>query len=417
MKTLIYTSAAAFFVLVVLTTFVPYPQARADALAAGFTEDDINIGLQLTRERRLFMWGATALELTLLCIFAMPPFARKLADRWLAWTGGQRVLAALGVGLTYWIIHEILSLPIGIARLYHGQAWGFVNLDLLGWLHDHGLYFGIQLALSMTVLGGFYVLLLIFPRTWWLIAPVGMSVLGIAFAYVLPIWISPLFNDFTPLSQTQWKDQQPRVQALITEAGIPVQEILVMNASRQSNHTNAYFTGFGSTRRIVLYDTLLKKHTPDEIESVLAHEIGHWQKDHITKGILLGALAALAGCFVLDRLLRAAVGRAPWHLQSVADPAGVPLLLLLIYLGNWAAMPVQNAVSRYFERQADQVSLELANRPDAFRAGEEKMARDNKSNVAPTPWNVWLFSSHPTTVERIRTAEEWKEKASTKGTK
>ena len=118
-------------------------------------------------------------------------------------------------------------------------------------------------------------------------------------------------------------------------------------------------------------------------------------------------LAAVVGCFVLDRLLRAAVGRPPWNLEGKADPAGVPFVLLL---------PVQNAVIRHFERQADQVALELARQPDAFNACEQKMARDNKSNVAPTPWNVWLFSSHPPTVERIRMAERWKE-ATTKGTK
>ena len=176
---------------------------------------------------------------------------------------------------------------------------------------------------------------------------------------------------------------------------------------RQTNHTNAYFTGFGSTRRIVLYDNLLKKHTPAEIESILAHEIGHWRHDHIVKGLLLGTAAALLGFFLLHCVLHWAVGRAPWHLQSIADPAGLPLVLLLISLGSWAAMPVGNAVSRHFERQADQVSLDLARQPAAFIECERKLARDNLGNVAPSPWNVWLFSTHPPTVERIHMAEEW----------
>src|SRR5207247_649827 len=145
-------------------------------------------------------------------------------------------------------------------------------------------------------------------------------------------------------------DQEPRVQALIDKAGVPVQEILVMNGSRQSNHSNAYFTGFGPTRRIVLYDTLLKNHDADEIESVLAHELGHWRRDHINKGILLGMVAALVGCCILDHCLRAAMRRGPWHLSGIADPAGLPLVLLLVFLGSWIAMPAGNLVSRHFER-------------------------------------------------------------------
>jgi len=348
--------------------------------------------------------------LGLLYVLAMTSLARRWADRLLDWTGQRRIIAALGMGLTFVVLHEILYLPIGIGRLYHAQSWGMSNLDLAGWLHDHALSVGINLLCKAIVLVGFYSLLIWLPRIWWLIAPFGAGALTVTYVLLAPILISPLFNDFTPLSKTEWSDKQSRVQALIDKAGVPVEEILVMNASRQSNHTNAYFTGFGPTRRIVIYDTLLKNHSDAEIESILAHELGHWLHDHIVKGILLGTLAALFGCFLLDRVLRLALERAPWHLRSIADPAGLPLILLLMCLGSWVAMPVGNAVSRHFERQADQVSLELAGQPEAFKTTEKKMAIDNKSNVAPTPWNVWLFSSHPTTVERIQMAEEWEKK-------
>jgi STE24 endopeptidase len=417
MKTLVSTIAALFFLLFVLTTLVPYPPARETALASGFDNTTIDTGLQFTFERRFFSWTWTAVELTLLYVLAMTSVGRRLADRVLGWTGNRRILAVLGVGLVFAVIEELLYLPIGIGRHYHSLAWGMSNRDLAGWFNDHARAFGVGLIRDGIVLVGFYSLLILFPRIWWLLAPIGLSALGVAYIFLAPILINPLFNDFTPLAETEWSGQQARVQALIGKAGVPVQEILVMNASRQSNHTNAYFTGFGSTRRIVLYDNLLKKHTPDEIESVLAHELGHWQHDHIVKGMLLGFLPFLLGCFVLHCLLRAAMNRAPWHLQSIADPAGLPLILLLINLGTWIAMPVSNAVSRTFERQADQVSLELAAQPEAFIAVEKKMARDNKANVAPTPWNVWLYSSHPPTVERIRMAKDWEEKTSTKDTK
>ena len=198
------------------------------------------------------------------------------------------------------------------------------DYELASWLQDHYLATGVNLVWEAVVLVGLYALLILAPRIWWLIAPLGGGLLGIAYAYLAPIWINPLFNDFTPLQETKWSDEAPRVQVLIDKAEIPVAEILVMNASRQSNHTNAYFAGFGATRRIVLYDTLLKKHTPDEIESVLAHEIGHWQHDHIAQGLLLGTIAVdlrLLGAGLLFRVR--AVEQPPWHLQSTADPAGL----------------------------------------------------------------------------------------------
>ena len=409
MKTLVSTVAALFFLLFVLTTLVPYPPARETALNSGFDNATIDTGLQFAFERRFFSWTWIAVELTLLYVLAMTSVGRRLADRFLGWTGNRRILAVLGVGLVFALIEEILYLPIGIGRHFHSLAWEMTNRDLLSWFRDHYLAFGIGLIRDGIVLVGFYSLLILLPRIWWLIAPIGAIALGVAYAFLAPILINPLFNHFTPLSQTEWKDQQPRVQALIDKAGVPVQEILVMDASRQSNHGNAYFTGFGPTRRIVLYDNLFKKkYSEAEIESILAHEIGHWQHDHIVKGMLLGLLPALVGCFILHCLLRAAMNRSPWHLQSIADPAGLPLILLLMNLGSWIALPVSNAVSRTFERQADQVSLELAAQPDAFIAVEMNLARDNKSNVAPTPWNVWLYSSHPPTVERIRMAEEFK---------
>lgn len=407
-KILVCTGVVAL-TLVCASTFIPYPPAIETAREAGFSDSTIDTGLQLTFERRIFFWVYTAIDLGLIYVLALTVLSRRGADRWLAWTHGNRILAALGMGLTYLILHDLLTLPIGIARFAHSHTWGLASpsYHLVDWLRDHYLGVAINLPWEIAVVVSLYAGLILMPRFWWLLAPIGMSILGVAYVYLAPIWINPLFNDFTPLKDTPWRDLQPRVQALIDEAQIPVQEILVMDASRQSTHTNAYFAGFGSTRRIVLYDTLLKNHTPAEIESVLAHEIGHWQHDHIVKGMLIAIVASLFGFYVLHRLLRGAVGQAPWNLASVADPAGLWLIILLVSAGSWLAMPAENIISRHFERQADEVSLDLGKQPQAFIDSERKMAIDNKSNVAPTPWSVWFFSSHPPTVERIEMAEEW----------
>lgn len=405
-KILLAFGIVALVALCVLS-FIPYPPATIEANEAGFSEEIIDVGLQHAFERRVLFWVYTTIDVGLLCVLGLSTLGRRFADWLLRWCRGYRIAAALFMGLGYVALHEILTLPVGIAGFYRSHAWGLANpsYDLAGWLRDHYLALGVNLVVEAVIVIGFYALLIRLPRTWWLIAPLGGGLLGMAYAYLAPILINPLFNDFTPLDQTQWSKLEPRLEAMLGRADIPVAGIMVMNASRQSSHTNAYFTGFGPTRRIVLYDTLLKNHTPDEIESVLAHEIGHWHYDHIVKGILLGVLGAIVGCLVLDRFLRGAVGTSPWHLQSTADPAGLWLVLLLLSAGSWLAMPAEMSVSRHFERQADQMSLELAKKPAAFIATERKMAKDNKSNVAPSPWNVWLFSSHPSVVERIEMAK------------
>jgi STE24 endopeptidase len=278
---------------------------------------------------------------------------------------------------------------------------------LASWLIDNVKYTAVSSGITLFVLVGLYLLIRFFPRSWWALATLAGCLLAALFAFVLPILIAPLFNDFTPLEKTQWAYLKPKVEELARKADVPVEDVLVMNASRQSQHSNAYFTGFGETRRIVLYDTLLKQHPPDEMESIVAHEIGHWQHNHIVKGIAYATAAALVGLFLLALILRWASGRALFGMHEPSDPAGLPFILLLSTLGSFVIWPIQSAISREFESQADEMSLDLARDPDAFIRAEETMARHNLGNVAPNSVYVWLFASHPPTIDRIRMAKEW----------
>jgi STE24 endopeptidase len=155
----------------------------------------------------------------------------------------------------------------------------------------------------------------------------------------------------------------------------------------------------------VLYDTLLASHTPDETLSILGHEMGHWRRHHIVKGIALGACGALLGFFVLSRILEWAAADGRFGFRSAADPAGFPMVLLLAALGGFVALPVQNVVSRAFEREADRDALRLYGHPEVFIEAEKRLARDNIANVAPSDLNLFLFASHPPTLERIAMAE------------
>jgi STE24 endopeptidase len=434
LRTFLVGILAAFLLLFLVSTFLPPPASEYERAAQYFSTSEIETGLRYAAERRWLFWAGTGLELALMLTLVFTGAARPLADfygravgyrpgpsdgsgaapsrpgfvhrvvgftRWLA--------VVLLVGATYLLLHEILQFPVSVARFYHSRAWGMTERPFLDWLNEYVLAVGVA-AVGAAITGvGLYVLLRWFPRTWYLLGTAGATGLAFLVAYVMPVLIAPLFNTFTPLSQTEWAPLEPRLRALAERAGIPVEGIYVKDASRQGSHTNAYFNGLGSTQSIVLYDTLLSKHPPEEVESILAHEIGHWKHHHIINGILLGSLAALAGLIVLDRVLRWFVGRPPLRLRGLDDPAGVPLVVLLIFLGTWAALPLENAVSRHFERQADATSLQLAGMPDVFIAAERRLALDNHSNVVPAPWNVWLFSTHPTALERIEMARKWKE--------
>lgn len=405
MKNFVGLVLALFFALFILTVFVPYPPARLEA-ERYFTPHDIDRGLEYSLERRLLFWASSAVELGLLLLFGLTVASRRLADG-VGRLSGYWLIVVLSVGGVCYVAIQLLQLPFRIGGFYLARAWGLTQRDLGPWFGEYLLAQAVEIVIGAIALAGFYLLLRYLPRWWWLAATLGGGVLASIVTFVLPIVIAPLFNTFTPLAETEWAPLEPRIRALVAAAGVPVHDVFVMDASRQGSHTNAYFTGFGPTRRIVLYDTLLRQHTPDEVESVLAHELGHWTHHHILQAIGYGMVATLLGLWLLDRILRRLLTRAPWRLTSLADPAGVPLIALLFYLGSWFAMPIENAISRSFERQADATALTLAGRPEVFVAAEQRLARDNIINVAPPPWNVWLFASHPTPVQRIDMAHQW----------
>jgi STE24 endopeptidase len=423
---------AAFLVLFIVSTFVPPPATEVDHARLYFTEEQIETGLRFAFERRFFFWGSTALELGLLLALVGTGWLGKLCARWTGYSDDDAAVGAslterlwssrsslarwlvtlLLVGAGYAILYELLQFPLAVGRFYHSRAWGMTERPFADWLGQYVPASGVTIAGEAIPGVGLYLLLRWFPRTWYLWAGAGGICMAFAFAWLMPVVVAPLFNTFTPLAETRWADLESPVRKLAGEAGIPVDGIYVVDASRQGNHTNAYFSGMGSTQSIVLYDTLLKQHPRNEVESILAHEIGHWTHHHIIKGILLASLAAFAGLLVLDWILRRSLHRPPLNMRSISDPAGLPLVLLLGFLGTWIALPLQNAVSRYFERQADATSLQLAGMPEVFIAAEQRLSVDNKSNVVAAPWNVWLFSTHPTTLERIEMARQWERRDS-----
>jgi STE24 endopeptidase len=407
----------AFLALLALcwaTTFPASEELRRQALGSGlFTAAQIETGYTISVQRKLINWAGIFILLLFLSVLGATPRARRLADACFRWAGGRWLPATALVGLFCFICARLLDFPLAILRHEHWRAWGMTRQPFLDWLGDYLKTSALELALTLIILLTFYGLLRLIPRWWWRAAAVLAAAGSVAFFYILPLWVEPLFHTFTPLSRYEKLDEKSRtyleksIRRQSEAAGIPVGQILVMDASRQGAHTNAYFTGFGSSRRIVLYDTLLDTNSIRAVESVIGHEIGHWQHQHIVRALALVAVAIYIGLFFLNRILLRLVGRPPLFLTDPADPAGWPGLLLLALLGNFLLLPPQNAISRYFERQADWSALELTQDPEAFIEAERQLGLQNKANLVPNATCVFWFYTHPPTLERIAMARAW----------
>ena len=278
------------------------------------------------------------------------------------------------------------------------ERYGFNTMSSQLWLAD--AIKATPLALFFAGLAGaaFPALLLWRPDSWWLWGWTGLTLFSAALIWLAPWLIEPLFHRFRPLTQP---DLLRSIQQLADTAGLAGARILSVDASRRSRHSNAYFTGLGRQRRIVLYDNLVNHFQPDEILAVLAHEMGHWRHHHLRYRFLWHALVTLAGFLLAQRLwlwggLPGLVG-----LNTASPAAQGLLLLLLMHLAGFFLAPLGNALARRQEWQADVFARHLTGRPDRLADALVKLARDNLIALHPHPWYVWFNYSHPPLVERL----------------
>lgn len=298
---------------------------------------------------------------------------------------------------------SLLYLPLNFYRSFTvGHQFGLSTLTVSGWFGDWSKGLLLNLFLAGLTWTGLYGLMRWLPRRWPLPAGVALVFFTAVLVLLEPILITPLFYQVHPLEDNNLR---ARILALADRSQMQVDAVEVIDASSKTTEVNAYFTGFGGAQRIVLFDTLLRDYTPDQVEVVLAHEMGHWYYQHVLLMVLGVGATGWLGLFGLQWLLN-----RTWRwlgLTGPADIAGLPFVLAVFALVSYLALPFENGISRYAERQADHFALTTSQNPSAMAQLFEQFAVQNLSLVEPPAWEKLIFSTHPPLAERIRTAEGW----------
>jgi STE24 endopeptidase len=270
------------------------------------------------------------------------------------------------------------------------------------WAWDEVKGFLVGLVLGTVVVEVLYLTIRQWPLHWWMLAWALFMGLVILLAQLAPVVLFPMFYKFEPLDN---EDLRRRLVVLSERAGTRVRGVYRWKLSEKSKKANAALTGLGATRRIILADTLLDNYTPEEIEAVLAHELGHHVHRHILKSIFVQAALALFGFWAANWVLHYAVDQHMF--EELSDFANMPLLALVSVVLSFVLMPALNAYSRFNERQADRYAFESLSSVEPFISSMNKLAEQNLAERTPSKWVEWFFHSHPAISRRLAAAKEW----------
>jgi STE24 endopeptidase len=303
-------------------------------------------------------------------------------------------------------IYFMLNLPLGY---YSGfvlpHRFGQSNQTLKDWVTDQLKGLAVGAPLGLILLESLYLALRVTGDLWWLWAAGGLLVFNVLLINLAPILIMPLFNKYVPLGD-EHKELADRLVKLAERAKTKVRGVFKFDMSKRTKSANAALTGIGNTRRIVLGDTLINEFSTDEIETVLAHELGHHVHRDIPVLVTFGILSTTLGLYLASLGLNWAIGK--FGFTSPADVAALPALGLIFGIYDFFTMPLNNAVSRWRENMADDYALQATGKHEAFASAFTRLANQNLGEVDPESWVVFMFYSHPPLGERIEKARRWK---------
>src|SRR5450432_1023626 len=301
------------------------------------------------------------------------------------------------------LAYQLITLPLAY---YSGfvlpHRYGISTMSLKSWINDLCKGFGLGLVLEAAAITLIYGLLAFQPLTWWLWVAIIMLFFSVIMANLAPILLFPLFYKFTPLPEGELTQ---RLLALTQRAHTKVRGIYSMQMSHKTTAANAALMGLGNTRRVVIGDTMIDRYTVDEIEVVLAHELGHHVHADIWKLIISQSLLMLGGLYIGNLILHAVVDAGFY--RSLVDPATLPFFFLLIGIFSIIVMPISNSYSRLIEYQADEYALQSTHKVESFKSAMTRLANQNLAEIEPSPVVEILFHSHPSISKRLKHAEEF----------
>ena len=380
----------------------PGPGARPDD---DFTPEERARGRALRRARSPWALGGRAAGLALSLVLGLTPAGAGLVTTVGGLLGGGRSAQVLAGTAALVLLGQAVRLPF-LARIQGvGRAYGLVTQGWGGWAADALRGLALTLALALPAVFALYALTERSPQHWWWPAAGVAALLTTALSFLFPLLVEPVFNRFTPMPPGPLREA---LLGLAARDRIRIRDVLVADASRRTTALNAYVSGFGATRRIVAYDTLLRTAEPREVELVVAHELGHVTHRDVLTGTLLGAVGAAGAVCLLGLLTAWAPLLSAAGAESAADPRSLPLLAACAALIGAVSGPAQCAVSRRIEARADRHALELTGDRRHFIAMQRRLAVANLSEVDPPRTLELLFATHPSPVRRIAAARAWR---------
>ncbi len=382
----------------------PVPAGDQLSALADLPAADVARGRALHEALRPASYLGLVLALVIALVLGFTPLGARLIESAGRPVGGHWLAQALLGGVVIVAIGEAVSLPFAAWRESVLRGYGLSTQDWAGWWLDLVKGYAIAAVFGAIVLTGFFGVARLAPRWWWAWLAAAAAAFMVAATFIFPVLVEPVFNTFTPMPDGQLRSE---LLALAQRDGVPVADVLVADASRRTTALNAYVSGIGPTRRIVVYDTLLRDAPPAEVTAVVAHELGHAKERDVVTGTLVGAFgAAIAVCLIyLIGSWAAPLRRA--GVDAITEPRALALLLAVAAVAGLASLPAQNLISRRIEARADAHALALTDDPATAELMTRRLATTNLADVRPPRLEYLMFASHPSVLERIAAARAY----------
>lgn len=340
--------------------------------------------------------GKAIFSFVVLLLFVLLAYS-LLLENYISSFVENKYLIFLGFILMTGIASSVLYAPVNYYTGYYLEhKYNLSNQTFSKWIWENFKGTLVALVIGIPIMLLFYYILNQFGNIWWLPFAIVMFFVSVVLSQIFPVLILPIFYKFTSIENEELKS---KIESLASKAGIKIENLYKFNMSKNTKKANAALTGLGKTKRIILGDTLLDNYTNDEIETVIAHELGHYKLKHIVKNIIIGTVTSFLTLYIIAYLYQISIG---WFgFSSITQVAALPLLVLWSMLIGIVQSPLSNILSRKFEYQADEYAVKETGKPKEFVKTLEKLTEQNLGDKEPHPFVEWFFYSHPSINNRI----------------